>query len=99
MPPLRTRMGAGPRVRAARRGPSRLAIDGVAIEGDTVESTCAGPLPDGGLVVGYAMAASAAASPKGRLRWGQLLDSDPFVGAVTGTAQPNHCVAFELEVP
>jgi len=33
------------------------------------------------------------------LRWGQLRDSDPFVGSLTGTPQPNHAVAFALPVP
>jgi hypothetical protein len=32
-------------------------------------------------------------------RWGQLRDSDPFVGATSGAAQPNYLVAFELPVP
>ena len=30
-------------------------------------------------------------------RWGHLRDSDPFVGAVTGAAQPNYCVTFRLQ--
>jgi hypothetical protein len=29
----------------------------------------------------------------------QLRDSDPFVWQVTGAAQPNHAVAFQLNVP
>ncbi len=78
-------------------GDEPLAIDAVAIDGDTVQIDCAGPLPDRGVVVGYAMTASAA-RPDGTLRWGQLRDSDPFVGSVTGAPQPNHCVAFELAV-
>jgi hypothetical protein len=36
---------------------------------------------------------------KGTVRWGWLRDSDPFVGAVTGLAQPNYCVAFEMSAP
>ncbi len=31
--------------------------------------------------------------------WGLLRDSDPFVGSTTHTAQPNHCVAFEMPLP
>jgi len=77
-------------------GDEAIAIADVAIEGETVHITAAGPLPGGRLTVGYAM--SAAARPGGTLRWGQLCDSDPFVGSVTGTAQPNYCVAFELAV-
>jgi len=36
---------------------------------------------------------------RGYARWGLLRDSDPFKGAVTGQAQPNYSVAFELPVP
>jgi hypothetical protein len=32
-------------------------------------------------------------------RWGQLRDSDPFVGSSSGVRQPNVCVAFEMDVP
>jgi hypothetical protein len=32
-------------------------------------------------------------------RWGQLKDSDPFVGDFTKLVQPNYAVAFELPVP
>jgi hypothetical protein len=35
----------------------------------------------------------------GTYRWGLLRDSDLFVGAVTGLAQPNFSVAFELLAP
>jgi hypothetical protein len=35
----------------------------------------------------------------GTFRWGLLRDSDPFVGAVTHTAQPNYGVAFEMPAP
>jgi hypothetical protein len=35
----------------------------------------------------------------GTVRWGQLRDSDAFVGAVTKRPQPNYAVAFELPVP
>ena len=31
--------------------------------------------------------------------WGLLRDSDPFVGAVTRTPQPNYGVAFEMRLP
>jgi hypothetical protein len=37
-----------------------------------------------------------AGSPQGTYRWGQLRDSDPFIGAVTGLAQPNYGVGFEI---
>jgi hypothetical protein len=32
-------------------------------------------------------------------RWGQLKDSDPFVGEFTQMAQSNDAVAFEVDVP
>jgi hypothetical protein len=82
-----------------RAGSTAIAIDRVAIAGDTVQITCAAALPASGLVVGYAATADVAARSGGTLRWGQLRDSDPFVGAVSGRAQPNYCVAFELDVP
>jgi hypothetical protein len=40
-----------------------------------------------------------AAPFQGTYRWGLLRDSDPFVGAVTGLAQPNYSLAFELNAP
>lgn len=55
--------------------------------------------PPGPLLVRYAATAVAAARPHGTFRWGQLRDSDPFVGATTKTAQPNYAVTFELELP
>jgi hypothetical protein len=33
---------------------------------------------------------------EGTYRWGLLRDSDPFIGAGTGKAQPNYSVAFEM---
>lgn len=55
--------------------------------------------PSGPLLVRYAATAAPASRPHGTVRWGQLRDSDPFVGATTRTAQPNYAVTFELEVP
>ncbi|HKO51958.1 MAG TPA: dockerin [Polyangiaceae bacterium] len=54
--------------------------------------------PPGPLLVRYAATAMRASRPQGSRRWGQLRDSDPFVGATTRTPQPNHAVTFELEV-
>lgn len=70
----------------------------VEIEGaDTVlvgpRDAAAGPL-----VLRYALAATQA-RPSGTRRSGQLCDSDPFIGAFTGTTQPNYAVCFELPVP
>ena len=48
--------------------------------------------------VSYAFTANAAAMPGGTVRWGQLHDSDPFVGSTTGLPQTNHCVAFQMPI-
>jgi hypothetical protein len=82
-----------------RSGTTRVTISGVAIAGDSVQITCATDLPASGLVVGYASTADGTQRPNGTARWGQLRDSDPFVGSLTRVAQPNYCVAFELNVP
>ena len=76
-------------------------ITSVAITGDAVVITCASD-PGPGARVGYAMTGEKTrmATPfAGTYRWGLLRDSDPFVGAVTGLAQPNYSVAFELPAP
>lgn len=87
-----------------------LAIESVEIEDDSVKITCEETL-SGSVNVSYAMMSESDSvmrvmNPKddsdllftGTTRWGRLRDSDPFVGAVTGTAQPNWCVAFEMPV-
>jgi hypothetical protein len=78
----------------------KVAIMSVTISGDTVVITCASD-PGPGARLGYAMTGEKermAAPFKGTYRWGLLRDSDAFVGAVTGLAQPNYCVGFELPV-
>jgi hypothetical protein len=82
-----------------RAGTTRVAIASVAIAGDTVQITCATDPPTSGLVVAYASTADGAIRANGTVRWGQLRDSDPFVGSLTRVAQPNFCVAFEMNVP
>jgi hypothetical protein len=82
-----------------RSGSTHITISSVAISGDTVQITCATDLPASGLVVGYASTTDGIIRPNGTMRWGQLRDSDPFLGSLTRTAQPNYCVAFELNVP
>lgn len=52
--------------------------------------------PTSRLVVRYAATATENPRPGGARRWGRLRDSDPFVGATTGLAQPNYAVTFEL---
>jgi hypothetical protein len=85
-----------------RGGAGRIAISSVAISGDAAQITCATDLPASGVFVGYALtgdAAAMAAPFAGTIRWGQLRDSDPFIGAITRRPQPNYAVAFELPVP
>ena len=70
------------------------------VGGDSVVITCANDLTTGEVMVGYAATADGGTPPAAQCaRWGQLRDSDPFVGAVTGAAQPNYCVAFQRVVP
>jgi hypothetical protein len=78
----------------------KVAILSVAISGDAVVTCASDPGP--GARLGYAMTGEKermAVPFKGTYRWGLLRDSDPFAGAVTGLAQPNYSVAFELPVP
>jgi hypothetical protein len=82
-----------------RAGTTRIAISSVAIAGDSVQITCATDPPASGVTVGYAWTADGTIRPSGTARWGQLRDSDPFVGSLTRAAQPNYSVAFELGVP
>ncbi len=75
-----------------------LTIAVVEIRSDSVVIHAPGA-PPGPLLVRYAATAAPTARPHGSFRWGQLRDSDPFVGATTRTRQPNYAVTFELEVP
>jgi hypothetical protein len=91
--------GKGFELRAAT---GRIAIDTVAISGDAVQITTATDLPATGVFVGYALTGDAAAMTTpfvGTFRWGQLRDSDPFVGTATQNPQPNYAVVFELPLP
>jgi hypothetical protein len=81
-----------------RDGATAIAISSVVIQGDTVQITCASDL-SAGVVVGYASTSDGTPRSGGTVRWGLLHDSDPFVGSVTGAANPNYCVAFEMTVP
>lgn len=81
---------------ASREAP--LAISAVEISGNSVLIHASG-VAEGPLTVRYAATAGSALRPRGTRRWGQLRDSDPFVGATTRSAQPNYAVSFELEVP
>jgi len=82
-----------------RMSSTRLAIESVEIlDDDTVQITCAADVP-AGATLGYAATSDGAAISGVSPRWGQLKDSDPFVGDFTQIAQPNYAVAFELNVP
>ena len=73
-------------------------IEGVELQGERVLIRHGAPL-GGALLLRYAATANEAPRAGGARRWGQLRDSDPFVGASSGTAQPNYAVSFELQVP
>jgi hypothetical protein len=90
-------LGRGFEVTAAS---ARQNIDSVEIVGgDTVRITCRNDLSGRLVVVGYASTAEGGTPPQAQCaRWGHLRDSDPFIGAVTGSAQPNYCVAFQQTI-
>jgi hypothetical protein len=81
-----------------RSGGTRVAIESVAIAGDSVQITAAADLPATALVVAYAQTANAIKRDQGTVRWGLLRDSDAVVGAVTTQPQANFAVAFEMPV-
>ena len=83
------------------RGGLRQTITAVEIVGgDAVKITCANELAGAEVIVGYANTAEGVTPPSGMTaRWGHLRDSDPFVGAVTQTPQPNYAIAFQMAVP
>jgi hypothetical protein len=76
-----------------------VAISSVAIVNDTVQITCAVDVSSLYISVAYAFTADGTQMTGGTSRWGQLRDSDPFVGHMTKAAQPNYCVAFSMHVP
>jgi hypothetical protein len=82
-----------------RMGATRLAIEAVELlDADTVQITCGADVP-AGATLGYAAMSDGAAVSGVSPRWGQLRDSDPFVGDFTQRPQPNYAVSFELSVP
>ena len=82
-----------------REGTTRLTIESVTlVDEDTVQITCTTDVP-AGATLGYAATSDAAAISGFSPRWGQLKDSDPFVGSFTNMAQANYAVSFELPVP
>lgn len=80
---------------------AKVKIIEVGIFHDSVIIMCATD-PGPNARVGYATIRERArmtAPFNGTFCWGQLRDSDPFVGDVTKKPQPNYCVAFEMTVP
>lgn len=85
----------------------QVAITGAAM--DTVEITCADRIEGGDASVAYAYTGATAITQtlqpdantylNTTYRWGQLRDSDPFVGALTQLPQPNYAVAFSVRLP
>jgi hypothetical protein len=81
-----------------RMGTTRLTIESVElVDADTVKITCTTDVP-AGATLGYAATSDAAAILNVSPRWGQLKDSDPFVGDFTKRVQANYAVSFELPV-
>ena len=80
---------------------SNITISSVAISGDSVQITASADLPTTGLYVGYALTKQGKqlSNHSKAVRWGQLRDSDPFVGGTTKQANPNYAVSFSLPVP
>ena len=87
-------------------------IQSVAITGanmDTVQITCSDTVEGQLVSVAYAYSAGSALTStpdpdgfsydNGTLRWGQLRDSDPIVGHLSGAVQPNYAVSFYIPVP
>jgi hypothetical protein len=91
-------MGRGFEVSAAAAPQT---IDAVEIVGDdAVKITCRSDLTGLSVLVGYAATTEGVSMPPGgTFRWGHLKDSDPFVGAVTMSPQPNWAVAFQMTAP
>lgn len=77
----------------------KITISSVEISGSSVLITCADELPSSGLKVAYAFTGSGSKRTNGTYRWGQLIDSDKFLGSTTEMVHPNYCVSFELDVP
>jgi hypothetical protein len=73
-------------------------IDSVEIVGARVNIQARGS-QGRSLIVRYAATANPRPRPGGTWRWGQLRDSDPFVGSTTRTPQPNFAMTFERELP
>jgi hypothetical protein len=80
---------------------TNIMISSVAISGDSVQITAGATLPTTGLNVGYAITSQGKqqSNHSRSVRWGQLRDSDPFMGGITKQPNPNYAVSFYLPVP
>jgi hypothetical protein len=78
-----------------------ITISSVAISGDSVQITASADLPTSGLYVAYALTnqGKQSSNHSKAVRWGQLRDSDPFMGGTTKQANPNYAVSFSMPVP
>jgi hypothetical protein len=65
---------------------------------DMVKLTCHGDLTGLAVTVAYAVTTDGVTMGPTTFRWGHLKDSDPFVGSVTNTPQPNWAVAFSKDL-
>jgi hypothetical protein len=76
-------------------------ISSVAISGDSVQITASAALPTSGLTVAYALTNQGKQSTNHSkaVRWGQLCDSDPFMGGTTKMPNANYAVSFSQPVP
>ena len=80
---------------------TNITISSVAISGDSVQITAGADLPATGLYVAYALTnqGKQSSNHSKSVRWGQLRDSDPFMGGTTKQANPNYAVSFSMPVP
>jgi hypothetical protein len=84
-----------------RTGSTKVKISSVEISGDSVVIAADSDLPASGLIVGYALSSQGAQMQQASksVRWGQLRDSDPFVGSTSRLPNPNYAISFEMSVP
>jgi len=87
--------GRGFEVRVAN---TPMEIESVTLAATSVQITTAEDIP-ANATLGYAVTSDGTSTAGLGHRSGQLRDSDPFVGTITGVAQPNYAVAFELPIP
>jgi lysophospholipase L1-like esterase len=83
-----------------RTASANITIASVAIAGNDVQITASSDLPATGVTVGYALTnqGKQMSTASKSVRWGQLRDSDPFMGTTTNKPNPNYCVSFEMPV-